>query len=87
MRILTHNDNAIRMTSLKAYNRVMSEVVSDTDEFTVIKGVEGNVYCGKFIAVIYIGTKRLGRYEFDCRHWKNILTLTDRQMTPKIKKV
>ena len=85
MKVMRHNDDAIRMIdTFKRYNTELTEIVSDDNTFKTIKGVEGKVFCGTFIAKVYLGTRPLGTYKFDCRHWANILTLTDRQMKPRL---
>lgn len=88
MRVMKHNDNAIRMIdTFKKYNQFLSEVVEDSDDYRVIRGVEGAVYCGVFVVRLYIGTRLLGTYEFDCRHWANILNLSPMQMKPRLRKI
>jgi hypothetical protein len=42
------------------------------------------VFCGTFIAKVFIGTRPIGIYKFDCRHWSNILRLSDRELKPKL---
>lgn len=88
MRVMTHNDNAIRMIdAFKHYNQFMTEIIEDSDTFKTIRGVEGKMYCGTFTAKVYVGTRPIGTYKFDCRHWADVLTLSDRAMKPRITKV
>ncbi len=85
MKVMRHNDDAIRMVdTFKRYNTELTEIVSDDNTFKTIKGVEGKVFCGTFIAKVYIGTRIIGTYKFDCRHWADILSLSPRQMKPRL---
>jgi len=88
MKVLEHNDNAIRMIdTFKHYNREMTEIIEDDNTFRTVKGVEGKVFCGRFKARIYIGTKPMGVYEFDCRHWLNLVKLSEHELKPRISRV
>lgn len=88
MKVLEHNDNAIRMVdTFKHYNREMTEIIEDNNVFHTVKGVDGKVFCGTFKARIYIGTKPMGVYEFDCRHWINIVKLSVHELKPRISKM
>ncbi|MBQ2440681.1 MAG: hypothetical protein II502_00635 [Paludibacteraceae bacterium] len=85
MKVMKHNDDAIRMIdTFKKYNIEMTEILEDDNTFRTIKGADGKIFCGTFIAKVYVGTKPIGTYKFDCRHWVNILTLTGNQMKPKL---
>ena len=88
MRIMRHNDNAIRMIdAFKKYNTELTDIIEEENVFRTIRGVEDKVFCGTFTAKVYIGTKPIGIYKFDCRHWADILKLTDQQMKPRITQV
>ena len=86
MKIMKHNDDAIRMIdTFKRYNTEMTEIIEDDNTFRTIKGVEGGrVFCGTFTAKVFVGTKPIGVYKFDCRHWANILRLSSNEMKPKL---
>lgn len=88
MRIMTHNDNAIRMIdTFKHYNTELTEILEDDNCFRTIKGVDGKVFCGTFTAKVFVGVKPIGIYKFDCRHWANILRLSDRELKPKLTQI
>lgn len=88
MRVLSHNHDAIVMIdTFKHYNREMTEIIEDDNTFRTVKGVEGKVFCGRFKARIYIGTKPMGVYEFDCRHWLNLVKLSAHELKPSISRV
>ena len=88
MRILTHNDNAIRMIdTFKRYNTELTEILEDDNCFRNIKGVDGKVFCGTFTAKVFVGVKPIGIYKFDCRHWMNILRLSERELKPKLTQI
>lgn len=85
MRILKHNDNAIRMIdTFKKYNTELTEIIEDDNIFIGVRGFDERVFCGTFIAKVFIGTRPIGIYKFDCRHWSNILRLSDRELKPKL---
>lgn len=86
MRIMKHNDEIIRsIKTFKRYNNVLSEIVSE--EYREIKGngLEKPLFCGEFVAKIYIGQNIIGTYKFDCRHFKNFMGLD--RLTPKLTKL
>ncbi len=88
MKILKHNDDAIRMIdTFKRYNTELTEIMEDDNTFRNIKGVEGKVFCGTFTAKVFVGTKPIGIYKFDCRHWANILRLSNSEMKPKLTRI
>ena len=85
MKVMNHNDNAIRMIdTFKRYNTELTEIIEDDNTFRTINGVEGKVFCGTFTAKVFIGTKPIGVYKFDCRHWRDILKLSDHEMKPRL---
>ena len=85
MKILKHNDDAIRMIdTFKRYNTELTEIIEDDNTFRTIKGVDGKVFCGTFTAKVFIGTKPIGVYKFDCRHWRDILRLSNNEMKPRL---
>lgn len=86
MRIMRHNDEVIRTVStFKNYNEVMSEVVSEDYRTVKIRGMEEPIFCGTFVAKIYIGQRIIGTYKFDCEHYRNIMTLD--RLQPKLTKI
>ena len=88
MRVLEHNDNAIRMVdAFKQYNREMTEIIVDDNTFRTVKGVDSKVFCGTFVTRVYVGTKPMGVYKFDCRHWVNLVKLSAHELKPRISKV
>lgn len=83
---MKHNDEIIRsVKAFKKYNEILTEVVSEQYGVVRNRNLEKPLYCGKFVAKIYIGQHIFGVYEFDCTHWRNFMELD--VLVPKIKKI
>ena len=65
MKIMAHNDNYIR-GFFKHYNTEMTEVVSENAVWRKPKGFDERIFCGTFVAKVYVGMKVMGTYKFDC---------------------
>ena len=67
MRVMDHNDNAIRsFKAFKHYNNVMTDIVSETSVWRKPIGFDDKIFCGTFIAKVYVGNEKIGTYKFDC---------------------
>lgn len=86
MRIMKHNDEIIRSVStFKKYNNVLSEIVSEDYHEIKGHGLEKPLFCGEFTAKIYVGQQIAGTYKFDCKHFRNFMSLD--RLTPKLTKI
>ena len=86
MRVSKQNDEVIRSVStFKKYNDELTEVVEEYPAEISGHGLERPLYCGIFIAKVYVGQRIIGTYKFDCRHFRNFRNL-DRLM-PKLTKI
>ena len=86
MRIIEHNDEVIKsVKAFKNYNKRLSEVVSEDYSEYKDRYLEKPLYCGVFVAKIYIGNTIFGTYEFDCRHYRQYLKLD--KLAPKIRRI
>lgn len=67
MKVMKHNDDIIRsVKEFKKYNNVMSEIVEETAAWKKPKGFQEKIFCGTFVAKVYIGNTIKGTYRFDC---------------------
>lgn len=58
-------DEIIRGT-FKKYDRGMSSIVSEQFKMRKPLNCDTEVFCGWFIARVYVGNRLVGRYKFDC---------------------
>ena len=65
MKVMAHNDDYIR-SFFKKYNNEMTEIVSENSVWRKPKGFTERIFCGEFIAKVYVGMKIMGTYKFDC---------------------
>ena len=86
MRIMIHNDEVIRtVKAFRNYNQRSSEILSENYREVTDRQLEKPLFCGSFIAKIYVGNQVMGIYEFNCNHWRNWRELDS--FSPKIKKL
>ena len=86
MRVMSHNDEVIRQVStFKRYNNVLTEIVSEDYREIKDKCLEKPLFCGTFIAKVFIGQKIIGTYKFDCTHYRNFAKLD--RLTPRLTKL
>lgn len=82
MKVMAHNDEVIRtVRTFKKYNQRCSEIISEDYQEINDRRLEKPLFCGVFTAKIYIGNQIMGKYRFDCRHyrdWENLDVLTPR---------
>lgn len=65
MKVCKYNDDFIR-TFFKRYNNEMTDVVSETTKWNKPKGFVEKIFCGVFVAKVYVGQRIMGTYRFDC---------------------
>lgn len=86
MKIMAHNDEVIRtVKTFRNYNRFSSEILSEKFEEINDRQLATPLFCGVFIAKIYVGNQVIGTYEFDCRHYRKWRKLD--VLTPKLTKI
>lgn len=61
-------DDIIR-GSFKNYDRGMSNIMDEHFKMRHPSNCESEVFCGWFIARIYVKNKLVGRYKFDCTEY------------------
>lgn len=86
MRIMAHNDEIIRrVKTFRKYNQRSSEII--TEDFAEYKDrqLDEPLYCGVFVAKIYIGNQYMGKYRFDCRHFRKYQEYDE--LLPRLQKV
>ena len=86
MRIMAHNDEIIRrVKAFRKYNQRSSEILDEDFSECKDRRLEEPIYCGVFVAKIYVGNQIMGTYRFDCRHFRNWEEYDE--LLPKLKKL
>jgi len=67
MRVMKHNDDIIRsVSSFKKYNNVLTDIIEESSVWRKPVGCIEQVFCGTFVAKVYVGQQIKGTYKFDC---------------------
>lgn len=76
MRVMKHNDDAIRSVgAFRKYNNEMTEIVSEDAAWKKPKGFDEKIFCGTFVAKVYVGNAIKGTYRFDCTDFgRNVIS-------------
>lgn len=83
---MAHNDEIIRrVKAFRNYNQRSSEIVSENFSECKDRRLAEPLFCGTFVAKLYVGNQIMGTYSFDCRHFRNWEEYD--VLLPKIKKI
>lgn len=66
--ICNYEDEIIR-GQFKNYDKGMSSILDEYKKFSHPTNCDGEVFCGWFVARIYIGNRIVGIYKFDCTEY------------------
>ncbi|MBQ2440807.1 MAG: hypothetical protein II502_01275 [Paludibacteraceae bacterium] len=67
MRVMKHNDIVIRsINAFKKYNDVLTDIIEETSVWRKPVGCVEQIFCGTFVAKVYVGQQIKGTYKFDC---------------------
>lgn len=66
--ICNYEDEIIR-GQFKNYNKSMSSIIDEHKKFSSPSNCDGSVFCGWFVARIYVGDRFVGKYKFDCTEY------------------